>query len=76
MKGENKKSSKNIGLAVALLRQGLTHKEASKRLGMHPTSFSKVVNGQLELNEIRKHQLAALVGKRHWELFPEGGQDR
>jgi DNA-binding XRE family transcriptional regulator len=59
----------NTKLLTAIREKGMRQKDFAKAIGDHPTFISRVINGWINLDEIRKLKYAKLLGCSVDDLF-------
>ncbi len=61
-------------IVVELMRRGQRQKDFSRQVGLHPSTFSRIINGWA----IPRHQdmlrISSALGKKPEDIFPEFGQ--
>lgn len=61
----------NVALKVAIIEAGWVQIELANKLGIHESTFSKIVNGHLEPSDEQKQAIARVLGRTVDQLFPE-----
>ena len=61
----------NINLLSAIREKGMRQVDFAKAVGDHHTFISRVINGWVNLDEVRKAKYARALGKKSAELFKD-----
>ena len=61
----------NLKLLTAIREKGMRQKDFAKAVGEHETFISRVVNGWINLDEVRKARYAKMLGSTVDYLFSE-----
>ena len=61
----------NIKLLSAIRERGFRQVDFAKVVGDHHTFISRVVNGWINLDDVRKAKYARVLGKEPAELFED-----
>lgn len=64
---------KNLALATALLRAGVTSRSLSKKSGISETSLSLILNSRRNPKPETRKRIAAALQLSAASLWPEGG---
>jgi ribosome-binding protein aMBF1 (putative translation factor) len=59
----------NLKLLTAIRKKGMRQKDFAKVVGEHETFISRVVNGWINLDEVRKAKYAKMLGCTVDDLF-------
>lgn len=59
----------NLKLLTAIREKGMRQKDFAKAVGEHETFISRVVNGWINLDEVRKAKYAKMLGCTVDDLF-------
>ena len=60
---------KNFELLIAIRRAGLTQRELSRRVGLHESIISKVINGRHNLNSLERMRITETLRVKEGEIF-------
>ena len=59
----------NLKLLIAIRQKGMRQKDFAEAVGDHHTFISRVINGWINLDEIRKTKYARILGCKVEDLF-------
>ena len=59
----------NINLLAAIRQKGMRQKDFAKKVGDHHTFVSRVINGWINIDEVRKAKYAQVLGCKVEDLF-------
>jgi ribosome-binding protein aMBF1 (putative translation factor) len=59
----------NVKLKMAILESGVLQKELAKKIGVHPSVLSMVVQGKYIFDQVQRAKISKALGKPEHELF-------